>query len=199
MQNVHFLPWVGEAYTNGISGKRIMALGESHYCANPETEAIPSLTQSIIKDLTDITSPHEPYKNTYTKFERALKGEVVEKKDKLDLWNSVLFYNFVQEPILGPRVPPTPSQFNDSESAFFEVLAHYKPDVILVWGQRMFTNLPTKYAHVKTFTFNDGTTSNCITYKLENGHNVRALQLTHPSAGFDWCYWHNAINDFMNF
>ena len=198
MKNVHFLPWVGKEYQQGISGKRIMALGESHYCANPTTEAVPTLTQSIIADLTDVDSPHEHYKNTYTKFERALEGKVVLPADKLKLWNSVLFYNYVQEPISGARVAPTTQQFTDSEGAFFQVLEAHQPDVILVWGQRLFANLPKENANPQSITFADGTTSNMLSYRLSNGHTVRALQITHPSAGFDWSYWHEAILSFIN-
>lgn len=34
MKNVHFLPWVGSKYNIGWQGKRLMILGESHYCAS---------------------------------------------------------------------------------------------------------------------------------------------------------------------
>ena len=33
MNSIFFRPWVGSAYTTGvIFGKRVMILGESHYC-----------------------------------------------------------------------------------------------------------------------------------------------------------------------
>lgn len=197
MNSIHFLPWVGKEYTKGINGKRVMALGESHYCANPETEAIPSLTQEIIADLTDVNSPHEHYKNTYTKFERALEGDIVVKEDKLALWNSIMFYNYVQQPISGARVAPNSAQFKSSESAFFTVLKQYQPDIILVWGQRLFSNMPTENANPHEVYFADGTSSKALSYTLENGHIVRVLQITHPSAGFDWCYWHEIISQFI--
>lgn len=197
MKNVHFLPWVGTNYAKGKSGYKIMALGESHYCANPETEAIPTLTQEIIADLTDVNSPHEHYKNTYTKFERALQGEVVVPADKLQFWNAILFYNFVQQPISGARVAPTSEQFEESEDAFFEVLEQYRPDIILVWGQRLYNHLPQVNEKSKTITFSDGTSSSCLSYQLADGHIVRVLQITHPSAGFDWCYWHKVIIEFI--
>ena len=48
MKNVRFAPWVGSAYTMGIEGKRMMALGESHYCANP-CDADSGMTNRIIR------------------------------------------------------------------------------------------------------------------------------------------------------
>ena len=64
MSDIRFKPWVGDRYGCGIVGydangkiiygtenhigKRVLVLGESHYCANPETEATPFLTINII-------------------------------------------------------------------------------------------------------------------------------------------------------
>ena len=60
MSDIRFKPWVGDRYGCGIVGydadgkiiygtenhigKRVLVLGESHYCANPEAEATPFLT-----------------------------------------------------------------------------------------------------------------------------------------------------------
>lgn len=58
--NVKFKPWVGENYETGIhQGKKLMILGESHYCANPETEATEDITIKVIEDLLDPFSEHE--------------------------------------------------------------------------------------------------------------------------------------------
>lgn len=32
MENVNFKPWVGPKYSEGLHGKKIMILGDSHYC-----------------------------------------------------------------------------------------------------------------------------------------------------------------------
>ena len=105
MKNVHFLPWVGSKYNIGWQGKRLMILGESHYCASLK-DAVPSITHDIIADLFDADSEHEAYKNTYTKFMRSLTGHPLSNEEKREAWNRVLFYNFVQEPLTGPRTPP---------------------------------------------------------------------------------------------
>ena len=106
MKNVRFAPWVGSAYTMGIEGKRMMALGESHYCANP-CDADSGMTNRIIRLLFEPDREHEGFMNTYTKFERALAGKPLSLAEKEQWWNRILFYNYVQSPISGPRKEPT--------------------------------------------------------------------------------------------
>ena len=74
MNRVRLTPWIGEIYsTTGYAGKRILALGESHYCEKA-SDATEDITQKVIADLFDPQSGHEAYKNTYTKFAEALLG-----------------------------------------------------------------------------------------------------------------------------
>ena len=143
MSNIKFNPWMGKNYTRSKFGKRMLVLGESHYCANVE-EAVPSLTQDIINDLFDSESEFEGYKNTYTKFIRALSGTDVSRFDVKPIWDEVMFYNYVQFPIPAARVEPIFKEFTDSEPAFWEVMEGYRPDVVIVWGHRLYNNLPKK-------------------------------------------------------
>ena len=160
--HIHFLPWVGKKYNEGIGGKKILVLGESHYCAKPEDDT-PFVTRKVIENLLDPATEHESYKNTYTKFERALAGKVLDWQEKVDLWNSVIFYNFVQRPMSGPRISPEPGDFKDSYAAFFEVLEA------------------------------DGTCQETWIYTLSGGKRVLVLPILHPSSGFSWDFWHEAI------
>lgn len=201
MKNVKFLPWIGNKYSRGITGKHILILGESHYCAHPETEAVPGLTQNIIEDLFDPNSEHEPYKRTYTKFERALAGREIElsdKRGKRKVWDDVMFYNYVQEPISGARVAPSAMQFRNSEAAFFEVLNQYKPHKVIVWGKRLCNNLPRKGRQLPDLVDNSGTAHEVWGYTLDNGHTVEVISCTHPSAAFSWDYWHEVFKQFIN-
>ena len=39
MSNINFKPWIGKNYlTKGYQGKRILVLGESHYCSKELSE-----------------------------------------------------------------------------------------------------------------------------------------------------------------
>lgn len=192
MSNIKFNPWVGKNYTHSKFGKRVLVLGESHYCANAE-EAVPSLTQDVINDLFDSESEFEGYKNTYTKFIRALSGTDVSRFDVKPIWDEVMFYNYVQFPISGARVEPTSKEFIDSEPAFWEVMEQYRPDVVIVWGHRLYNNLPKK-----GYQGHDCAESETWVYQLKDGKEIRFLPVCHPSAAFDPYYWHNVISAFIN-
>lgn len=191
-----FLPWVGKEYQKGIQGKRVLILGESHYCADP-AEAIPTLTQDIIKDLFDKHSVHEPYKNTYTKFAKALAGTDLDFEDKERIWNMVAFYNYVQTPISGARVSPTPQEFQNSDDAFFETLEQLQPEYVIVWGKRMYDNLPNQGVKGTYLKAKGEDSLETWTYTLNNGNTVKLLGITHPSAGFSWDWWHKMIMTFI--
>ena len=193
---VHFLPWEGKSYYEGVGGKKILVLGESHYCAKPEDDT-PFVTRKVIEDLLDPAAEHESYKNTYTKFERALAGKVLDWQGKVDLWNSVIFYNFVQRPMSGPRISPEPGDFKDSYAAFFEVLEKYRPDCVIVWGKRLYNNLPQEGCQGPDLQLSDGTFQETWIYTLSGGKRVHVLPILHPSSGFSWDFWHEAIRLYL--
>lgn len=135
MAEIHFEPWVGNNYWTGdCFGKKILVLGESHHGYDSGC----SMTQEILQDQT--------YSNytmkSYTNFERALEGDYTDSDDRERIWNSVMFYNYVQSCVPKSRQSPKQWQFDESEDAFFEVLETYEPDVILVWGRRLWNALP---------------------------------------------------------
>ena len=197
LPHVHFQPWTGSAYLHGINGRKVLVLGESHYCAKPEDD-VPAVTVNVIRDLLDPDSEFEAYKNTYTKFERALAGKELDWSGKAELWNSVVFYNYVQVPMSGPRRAPAAAEFRASEAAFFEILEHFRPDCVIVWGSRLYNNLPQAGRQGPDLRLPDGTHRETWTYTLSGGHTVRLLPITHPSAGFTPAYWHEAIMSFIN-
>ena len=197
MKNVHFLPWVGSKYNIGWQGKRLMIMGESHYCASLK-DAVPSITHDIIADLFDADSEHEAYKNTYTKFMRSLAGHPLSNEEKREAWNRVLFYNFVQEPLTGPRKAPTAEQFRGSDTAFFEVLETFRPDCIIAWGKRLYDNLPRCGHQLNDVMAPDGKAIETWAYETRDGHAVQVLPIMHPSAAFSPDYWHEVIESFLS-
>ena len=198
-ETVHFQPWVGKAYERGISGVKVMVLGESHYCARPEDDNS-MVTMRIIRHILNPDAEFEPFMNTYTKFERALAGENLDALGKESLWNSIVFYNYVQKPMTGPRIAPTAAEFRDSEAAFFQILERYRPDCVLVWGKRLYDHLPQTGSQGPDLQLLDGKKwLETWTYSLTDGHTVHVLPITHPSAAFTPSYWHKAIMSFINY
>lgn len=210
MKDVKFLPWEGANYQYGIRvdengdivcgtkeepGKKVLVLGESFYTNKEEDIASDIMTQ-VMNWYFDPKIEFEGWMNTYTKFIRAFWGKFVYRDGSEEFWKSFVMYNYVQEPLRGTRFSPTTEQFEKSKDAFFEVLGAYKPDYVIVWGQRLYNNLPQEGEQGEDITVDDSCSETWV-YKIEN-HNIRLLPIQHPSAGFSWSFWHEIIKAFLN-
>lgn len=217
---VHFLPWIGEKYDKGIyydkngevqygggNGKKILVLGESHYCAKEE-DGTPDLTRCVIGDYISPENEEqwkeqwEPYKNTYTKFERGMAGKsLAAGVEKQDFWKHVVFYNYLQKPLTGPRTFPDEKDFKMSENAFFTVLDIIAPDYIIVWGIRLYNNLPQvgeQGDDLEVFLDTDECYSfETWKYQTRKGKVVPVLGIYHPSSSFDWVFWNKIVSRFV--
>jgi hypothetical protein len=203
MSNIFFQPFVGKNYTSGgIFCKRIMVLGESHYCdegcvdcgkCSRHRECM-NFTQNVVQTYLDKDSEHENWMNTFLKFERSLVGHETDHEDSKKIWNSVLFYNYLQVAMGGPREAGTPEQYQQAEDALFEMFKTFRPDYVIVWGKRLYANMPSK-------GWNDSADMVVDGYHTPNGiyspYNIKVLAVNHPSAGYSWDYWHKVICEFL--
>ena len=103
--NIFFQPFVGKDYANGgIFGKRIMILGESHYCDESCTDCgdcqlhreCMNFTQQVLGDYLNENKERQNWMRTFLKFERSLVGEETNQAMRLKIWNSVIFFNYLQ-------------------------------------------------------------------------------------------------------
>lgn len=203
MENVFFKPWVGKDYeSGGIFKKKILVVGESHYCGDcPECG---NLTEA--SGCSNFTTEHcivpllDGYKagwtGTFHKFERSLVGHETDLQESRKIWNSVAFYNYIQKALSGPRMSPAWADFRDAETAFFETLDTLKPDLVIVWGVgRMFDNMPggERWRNGETLTVDGYTVKNGY-YRFGNEEETRVLWIYHPSAGYSWDWWYKVIN-----
>ena len=98
--NIFFQPFVGKDYANGgIFGKRIMILGESHYCDESCADCgdcrlhreCMNFTQQVLDDYLNENKERQNWMRTFLKFERSLAGEETDQTMRLKIWNSVVF------------------------------------------------------------------------------------------------------------
>jgi hypothetical protein len=200
MNSVVFKPWKGDNYsTGGIFLKKILILGEAHRCSdpkdcdgcNPGTDAeCREMTKDIIRK--QFTEPFEKWA-IYTKFARLILGRYdITTEDKSVFWNSVAFYNYVQQsPSSEARVTPTDEMWRISERPFHEVMEELKPDLLIICGDELWNNMPGKagvdWPEGETLQ-SDGITEKTWYY---TGKTKRALSLViyHPSGrGFSYDY-----------
>lgn len=201
MYALTFQPWVGKSYHNGgIFGKKIMALGDSHY----GTKQNANITREVLGWYLDKSIEREGWMNTYLKFERSLVGRETTAEESNDIWQSILFYNYLQVLLTQPREAGTDKQYKDSSAAFMQVLEQYQPELVIVWGKRLWQKLPNENwtdAEAISITYQSSQLEHedIGYYTLPNGHIVRCLCVYHPSAGYDWSFWHKVIKTMTDF
>lgn len=201
---VKFLPFVGDEYWNGISfdkdgnlvlgteenpGKKVLVLGESHYCDEDlSDEELSSFTRDVLDSYLN-SEERCSWKRTFLKFERALSNADTNINSK-SIWNHLMFYNYLQCPLRGLRMAGE-KYYEEAKEPFFAILEKYKPDYIIVWGRRLFAKLPNEKGEY--MSCND---MNLWTYNIE-GKMIKVLPIYHPSVGFSWDYWHKVIVVFI--
>lgn len=189
LQSSFFHPWVGSNYNkHGFRNKKILVLGESHYCGEgcdtcgliSETKCN-NFTSRVVEEYLAYkrgNAKHKHWMNTFTRFANVLNGEQLELDNSLNFWNSILFYNYIQKALDGPRMPPTETDFKNSEVAFIELLEKHKPDLIIVWGERLWNRLPSGgYWGNQVLDSND----KLYYYKIST-KDIPAYSIYHPSS-----------------
>ena len=202
LDNVIFIPWIGKNYFNGgIFGKRIFALGDSHYCKNNDCQTCGvlgsypeemgdcrKLTCNTVESYLDEKTEFEGWKNTFKRFSGVMAGgHKTTNEEDIGIWNSISFYNFVQTAIqLGPRSPYSEEAYKKSLSMFWTVLDNLSPDLVIVWGEKAWNKLPQdgwEWVNIETEEdvaagkYNDGKS------------NALFLLIRHPSAGLGYDKW----------
>lgn len=209
LDKVRFLPWVGKDYqTGGIFKKRILVLGESHYCGRCDRKECENAFHECCRDLTKNTilkflnkpDGHKNWMKTNTKFEHSLVGKSkTTEKEAIKIWNSIAFYNFLQYAVEKNRKAGEYDAYEAAEEPFFQVLDTLKPELIIAWGKtRLYDNMPggerwidCENLVVENYAIPNGK------YRLSNGNAVPIVFINHPSSGYNLKFWHKVINKFI--
>ena len=207
-KGVKFLPFVGDQYEDGISfndngelvlgtkenpGKKVLVLGESHYCDEDlSDEELSSFTRDVL-DCYLNSEERYSWMRTFLMFERALSN-ADPNIDSNSIWNHLIFYNYLQSPLRGPRMAGDSRRYEDATTPFFAILKTYQPDCVIVWGRRLLVNLP--HEHRENGKFMPSIDMNFWRYKID-GKTIKILPIYHPSVDFSWKYWHEVIVEFF--
>lgn len=211
MSEINYRPWVGNnALMQGYKGKRVLVLGESHYCKenlkqgekchplckkeNFQSDCF-SFTEDVMHDVVYNYSGKK-YEQTFLCFERAVTGKELTQEEREEFWESVIFYNYMQYAQEGPGVAPKTEHWEKSENAFKELLEKYMPDLIIVWGVRLYSKMPNWNGEESELQFGENAKTKVWTYTV-NGKNIPAFMVHHPCTptGKNWGYWHDLYKD----
>jgi len=202
MSGIFFKPWKGSKYeSNKLFEKRVLVLGESHYEWDKKIPLYSDLTIDCIKEQIE----GDYTKQFWTNIAITFLNKSPELQDKKEFWDSVAFYNYVQECVgSGPRIRPTNEMWRKSEQGFAEVLAELLPQVVIVLGYELWENLPKLGGYngpeiigPEIIEFKQKTDT--WRYPLSNGETCLAYAIRHPSYGFSGTYWYPYVQQVISF
>ena len=197
-----FNPFKGNQYGQDGScfQEKVLCLGDSHYGT---TNVVSNTTKEVVQRYLK-AEQKESWFPTFTKGLEALVGQNLKDNKELTekIFHSICFYNYVQFPMTEAREKPTAEQYHKSEEAFFITLEELQPDIVVVWGARLWNKLPwettnnnVKYRKCEII---DGYKLYSCTYTLSTGKEVILFRIYHPSSGFSWKKWYECLKPYIH-
>lgn len=119
--------WKGCCFEQGIEGKKIFIIGNSHHLGNGEND-VATLTR-------DVVARWIKGESLKTRFFRQIQEAFGEST--ATFWNKVVFFNFVPEAIGTSdqkHEKASESQIESGRKRFLEALGLYQPDLVLVFS-----------------------------------------------------------------
>jgi hypothetical protein len=189
-----FMPWKGKYWglpDNALAGRKVLLLGESHYAAEGDGALVGKT------DAGGTLKTFEEYvlgSKTIAFFTKLLQTVAGRKKWEMTaeeiraVWDSVVFYNYV--PVYaapGPRASPTNEMFEMGAAPFETVVERYRPEVIVVCGDRLWWWL-LKGRKFEKDPYSLGT--------FQIG-GALAMRMKHPSTAFSSERWHAVLQNHL--
>ena len=179
-----FDPWVGDNYWRGFEGgPRLLILGESHYDDDVPDK---SLTQQLTREYAEGEWRHRFWTMTM----QVVAGRDKTEIDRMRFWQSVAFYNFIQEFVGSrPRTRPSSEAWLSGGQPFEAVLEALRPQALLVLGVALWDNLPNSGREGPMLRVGELWRESYL-YTLPESSEVLATSINHPSSGIRWETWH---------
>ena len=203
MEHVFFKPWIGKNYQNGgIFKKKILVLGESHYCGNENCNGkcgfrdfpdggCEDFTYDRVMDYLNGSTGR--WTNTFKKFERSLVNKPTTAEESREIWESVAYFNFLQVAMTETRTAGSYEDYIEGQKAFLEVIEDLQPNLIIVWGIRLYGHLPNeRWIQGEPLVVDNYSVKNGY-YQLKQGKKSRVIAVYHPSTGYSWDWWYKVI------
>lgn len=162
-------------------------MGESHYQWKeaPNINEWREITITLVREQMSGGST----KAFWTNIATAFLDRRPSLADKVDFWNSVAFYNYVQESAGdGARIAPEEGSWARSEDAFRQVMDHLRPQAIFALGYRLKNRLPV-WSRKPGPVLDDAPQKESWIYSHQGG-SCLIYAIRHPSSGFNGRSWH---------
>ncbi len=183
MSLIKFSPWIGSEFRR--QEIRLLLLGESHHAY--EDEGVDEqLTRLVVECYINATS-HEPWHDYFSKLSRLVRGRdyPLNHDSKEKFWNSVSFYNYIQEIVddHGHGARPTPDMWSTAMEPFGEVVRLLKPTHVIVTGVDLWWHVSGGKPFADTDVVFSWEPSEAVTIR---GCCARAIGIVHPSGGMSY-------------
>lgn len=185
MSTVFFKPWVGADYPNGgVFAKRILVLGEAHYKWKEDARITSTFTQECIVEQIQ----EKPFRKAFwTNIAAMFLEQLPTLDEKRAFWQSVAYYNFIQQEISGARIRPDEPMWSDAIEPFHATMKDLRPDRIFVLGYRLWERLPIMRGNGPSV---EGTKPNSTCWHtITEDHRALVFGMRHPSSGFSSKAW----------
>lgn len=212
-----FRPYVGERYSEGINGKRVLVLGASFYCDRTACPFFRQCTDTTLKssapfaDLCPEYAPHgkslrnepsyciEDQPRAYQTFAASME-HFFGTADYDNVWSRLAFTNYVQFFL------PATDGFRETRGsdlserdfrAFVRVLQELQPDIVIVWGCVINSRLKEKNEYLLSLQeLAESEWYNCHILVPSVGHPIAICNPYHPSS---FGIWHINLDTFYHY
>jgi hypothetical protein len=183
-ETIYFHPWKGNNYEKGfLNGKKILIVGKSHYEGEGYRNLQSHFTQDCVKWYLE---PHSS--SFWTNITRCFltKAESDDIEKKRNFWNSVAFYNFIQESVgekeeIKRSIKPTKTMWEKAVRIFPQVIHDLKPDIIFIFSVEAWRHIPK--TNKATQALGTGRNSMWMLEQSYNEHLYTLIRMVHPAGG----------------
>ena len=189
-----FDPYKGDFYgtEQSILSKKMLIVGASHYCQHFYECGNKCGTIAKDQDCSDFTwsvfdtyfssQERKHWKATYTVFANSVFGFEASFEDRCKFYQSVVFANYLQRAEGKNGNEKHNSWFRNPQNAaaFKQTIAEYDPEVVVIWGVRVWRALPWR-----DFTFDEAQSTDNVKKCNCQGKFFILMQVHHPSIGYD--------------
>lgn len=206
--NLNYLPWIG----NKSDSKRTLIVGESLYLWQEKNRDLVDIykeaTSEIFLRKTVSTqglllNKDKKTHKFYRGIERLMKGKKnLSTEERVDFWKSIIFHQFVQEPMKDLKTRPSQNQYENGALVLKEIIKLLNIEICVFLGSDLSKVNIVKVAYgEENFIIKDVENS-----KIEVGNTfgrkriakydnkeVEFLFVRHPSAFFSWKKWHDKM------
>lgn len=204
IENLKWLPWVGDRYNSLSFENRMLIVGESHYHDNTpssiEKHNSPNFTRTVIEEL----AIERWYYGTkiFPNLHRSLFRN--DEFDSSAFWNLVSFYNFIQRPMGTNKGRPSYDDFYNSWYTFIDIIKLLKPRTCLFIGTTAANSL--EHAIQSTDFSTKGVTwedyisnayAKTAVIKDKDGNETHLIFIRHTSQMFSWSKWNDYLQKKM--